>query len=183
MKKVLVALADGFEEIEAVTVIDVLRRAELEVVVAGVGKNEITGAHAITIKTDVALESYKEVPDAVILPGGMPGADNLKNSKELSALLKRVQEKGHLIGAICAAPGRVLAPQGFLEGKKATSYPGYEKDFGPKTTFVPDRVMRDGQIITSRGPGTAMEFALELVRILVDSKTADKLTEALIVRK
>ncbi|MBI3252789.1 MAG: DJ-1/PfpI family protein [Candidatus Omnitrophica bacterium] len=181
-KTVLVALADGFEEIEAVTPIDVLRRAGLDVIVAGVGKKEISGAHGITIRADVMLEDYRDLPDAVVLPGGMPGADNLKKSKALGALLSKMDQNKKLIGAICAAPARVLAGAGILDGKKATCYPGYENDLGAKTTFVTDRVVKDGRVITSRGPGTALEFALELVCELTDSRTAGRLAQALIAR-
>ena len=118
-KIVVIVLAEGFEEIEAITPIDVLRRAGLQVMIAGVGGKEITGAHGIKVGTDMALEDYRGVPDAVVLPGGLPGADNLKKSKAVEALLKRVKESQKIIAAICASPARVLAPQGILDGKKA----------------------------------------------------------------
>ena len=181
-KTVLVILADGFEEIEAVTPIDVLRRAGLEVLAAGVGKRQIEGAHGVRFETDIVLEQYSGVPDAVVLPGGLPGADNLKKSKAVSDLLSRMQKSDKIIAAICAAPARVLAPSGMLDGKKATCYPGFEGEFSSKTTFMPDRVVRDGRIITSRGPGSALEFSLELVRSLVDEKTAAKLSEGLLTK-
>ena len=141
-KKVLVLLADGFEEIEAVTPIDVLRRAGLEVITAGVGKKEITGAHGIQIHCDAEIEKYTDLPDAVVLPGGMPGAANLKNSPTVLTLLRKMNEKNKTIAAICASPGLALAASGVLDGKKATCYPGYEKGFGPTTRFSPNRVVK-----------------------------------------
>ena len=181
-KTVLVVLADGFEEIEAVTPIDVLRRAGLEVIVAGVAKRDVPGAHNITVETDVILEQYQGIPDAIVLPGGMPGAENLARSETLQMLLEKMKKNGKLIGAICAAPAMVLAPQGYLEGKKATCYPGYEDRMGANVKFSTDRVVRDGLIITSRGPGSALEFALELVRQLVDDKAADKLSNGMLAK-
>ncbi len=182
-KKVLVVLADGFEEIEAITPIDVLRRAGLDVVIAGVGKKEIPGAHGIKITADVVLEQFQGLPDAIVLPGGLPGAENLAKSAALEQLIRKMDEAKKMIGAICAAPSLVLAQKGFLEGRKATCYPGFEKNFGGKTTFSPDRVVRDGNLITSRGPGSAFEFALELVEQLVGAQAAEKLSGAMLVQK
>lgn len=182
MKTVLIILAEGFEEIEAITPIDVLRRAGLKVITAGVGKKEITGAHGIKVGTDVELENYADTPDAVILPGGMPGADNLKKSSSVKNILQKMKSADKLIGAICASPAVVLSAQGILDGKKATCYPGFEKDMGSKVTFSTQRVVKDGRVITSRGPGTAMEFALALVCELVDQQTAESLSKALISR-
>lgn len=181
-KRVLVVLAEGFEEIEAVTPIDVLRRAGLEVIIAGVGKREVTGAHGIKIQADAIFEEYQGLPDAIVLPGGLPGANNLKKSAALRDLLKKMKEENRLIGAICASPARVLVPAGVLEGKKATCYPGFEKEFGAQTTFVEDRVVRDGLVITSRAPGSALEFSLELVEQLVGSEEVEKLSKALLVK-
>jgi len=181
-KTVLVALADGFEEIEAVTIIDILRRAGVEVIVAGVGKREITGAHEITVGAEVLLEQYQGLPDAVVLPGGMPGAKNLKESEALKDLLSKMKKANKLIGAICASPAVVLASQGLLDGKKATCYPGFENELGPKVTFSQERVVRDGQIITSRGPGTALEFSLELVKELMGPASAEKVLQATLAK-
>jgi 4-methyl-5(b-hydroxyethyl)-thiazole monophosphate biosynthesis len=181
-KTVLIVLADGFEEIEAITPIDVLRRAGLEVVVAGVGKREITGAHGITVETNVMLEQYQESPDAIVLPGGMPGAANLKESEALQDILQKMKKGGKLIGAICASPAVVLSPAGILDGKKATCYPGFESDFGSKVIFSQDRVVRDGQVTTSKGPGTALEFALELVSQLVSPDAAKKLSQTMVAK-
>ena len=181
-KMVLVALAEGFEEIEAVTIIDILRRAGVEVIIAGVGKREIIGAHGITVAADLLLEQYQGSPDAVVLPGGMPGAKNLKESEVLKDLLSKMKKANKLIGAICASPAVVLASHGFLDGKKATCYPGFEKELGPNVTFSPERVVRDGQIITSRGPGTALEFSLELVKELAGVPAAEKVLQATLTK-
>lgn len=181
-KTVLVPLADGFEEIEAVTPIDILRRAELDVIVAGVGKKEVTGSRGLKVFADTTIEEFHGLPDAVVLPGGAQGASNLKRSPAVADLLARMKGEGRLIAAICASPAVVLAGSGVLEGKKATCYPGYEKNFGPGTTFSDARVVVDGRVITSRGPGTAMEFALDLVRALVDDATAERLRAALVAR-
>lgn len=181
-KTVLVVLADGFEEIEAITPIDVLRRAGLEVIVAGVGKREITGSHGITVETDLMLEQYEGLPDAVVLPGGSPGAENLNKSEALQDILQKASRSNKIIGAICAAPAVVLAPAGLLDGKKATCYPGYENQFGQKIKFSADRVVTDGLIVTSRGPGSALEFALELVGRLVDKETAEKLSKKILAK-
>jgi 4-methyl-5(b-hydroxyethyl)-thiazole monophosphate biosynthesis len=171
-KSVLVVLADGFEEIEAVTPIDILRRAGLDVTVAGLDKLEVAGQSGLKIRADLTLDRFEGLPDAVVLPGGAQGASNLGASSSLSALLVKMREKKRLIAAICAAPALVLARQGFLNGRKATAYPGYEKNFSSEIAFSDARVVVDGDLVTSRGPGTALEFSLELVRRLVDDKTA-----------
>ncbi|HXV19265.1 MAG TPA: DJ-1 family glyoxalase III [Candidatus Omnitrophota bacterium] len=181
-KTVVIVLADGFEEIEAVTPIDILRRAGLEVIVAGVGKREVTGSHGITVETDIMIEQYQEMPDAVVLPGGMPGSENLKKSAALEDLLQKMKRSNRTIGAICAAPAVVLAAQGILDGKKATCYPGFENEFGSKVVFQDDRVVRDGQITTSRGPGTALEFSLELVSQLVSPEAAKKVSQSVLAK-
>ena len=181
-KSVLVLLADGFEEIEAVTAIDVLRRAGLKVLTVGVGKKEITGAHNIHVMADVELENTSEIPDAVVLPGGMPGAANLKKSPAVTQLLQKMKNSGKLIAAICASPAVVLSPQGILDGKKATCYPGFENDFSAKVKVSQDRVVRDGLVTTSRGPGSALEFSIELVSQLVDKDTSQKLAKGMLLK-
>ena len=182
-KTVLIVLAEGFEEIEAVTPIDVFRRAGFEVTVAGEGSSVVEGAHGIRISTDILMSDFHGLPDAVVLPGGMPGAENLAKSKILSDLLSKMSKENRWIAAICAAPAKVLAPLGLLKGKKATCYPGYEKELTASgAIFSTDRVVVDGQVITSRGPGTALEFSLEFVRNLADDKTADKLVKALLAK-
>lgn len=183
MKKiVLIVLAEGFEEIEAVTPIDVFRRAGLDVIVAGVGQREVTGAHGITVETDLMLEQYQGHPDAVVLPGGMPGAANLRQSQSLQVLLDKMQKEKKIIGAICASPAVVLSPAGILDGKKATCYPGFENQLGPKVKFTPERVVSDGTVVTSRGPGSALEFSLELVSQLVSPEAAEKISQAMVAK-
>ena len=181
-KKVLVILADGFEEIEAITQIDVLRRAGLDVKVAGLSAKTISGAHGVRVETDVLLDEYRDTPDAVILPGGMPGSQNLAESKKVSELIKHVNSAKKLIGAICAAPALAVAPTGILDKKKATCYPGFEKNFSSSVTFSEERVVVDGNVVTSRGPGSALEFALALVQELVGKEKAETLKEALLVQ-
>jgi len=181
-KKVLIALANGFEEIEATIIIDVLRRAELNVVIAGVGGRLITGAHGLKVEADSPIEEEKDLPDAIVLPGGMPGSANLQKSKALNDLLAKMNEKGQLIGAICAAPAVVLSPAGILDGRKATCYPGCEDQFSDQVTYLQDPVVKDGHVFTSRGPGSAFEFSLALVAQLVDPSTADQLAKRLLVK-
>ena len=172
-------LTDGFEEIEAVTLIDILRRAGLQVLVAGLEKREVTGSHGIRLTADLLLKEMKETPDAIVLPGG-PGADSLGKSAEVKAIVQHLYSAGKTVAAICAAPAVVLAPAGILDGKKATCFPGMEGAFGPKTTFSKERVVTDGNVITSRGAGTAMEFSLELVRKLVGAAKANEVAEKIL---
>lgn len=179
-KTVLVVLADGFEEIEAVTPIDVLRRAGADVIVAGVGKREVTGSHGISFGTNVMLEQYQGVPDAVVLPGGMTGALNLAKSETLKDVLQQVKKADKVIAAICASPAVVLAPLGLLDGHKATCHPGLEEKFGSRVKFNEDRVVVDGPFITSQGPGTALEFSLRLVSQLFDKEMAEKLSKTMV---
>lgn len=181
-KKVLVILADGFEEIEAITPIDVLRRAGLEVTLAGLSGKTITGAHEVKFQADITLDEYHDLPDAIVLPGGMPGAQNLGESKKVAELIKKMNSQKRLVGAICAAPALALAPTGILDGKKATCYPGFENKFSSAITFSNERVVIDGNVITSRGPGSALEFALELVQKLAGSEKAKSLQEGLLAK-
>ncbi|MDP3920652.1 MAG: DJ-1/PfpI family protein [Candidatus Omnitrophota bacterium] len=174
MKKVLVPVADGFEEIETVTIIDVLRRAGVEVVVAGLNEGEIAGAHEIRMLADCNLdEALTQSFDMLILPGGQPGVDNLRADKRVRDVVGRMNEQKKWIGAICAAP-LVLRDCGLTAGLKLTSYPAMEQDL-EGCRYEQTRVVTDGHIITSRGPGTAMEFALSLVSRLVSKAKADEL--------
>lgn len=167
MSRVLVPLAEGFEEIEAVTVIDLLRRAGIEVIAAGLAPGTVTGSHGITITPDIELdEVLGQSFDMVVLPGGMPGATHLAADARLLALLRRQVEGGGLTAAICAAPA-VLAKAGLLAGKRATSFPGFLTSISaPDTLVLDDAVVEDDKLITSRGPGTAMDFALALIERL-----------------
>jgi len=165
MKRVLVPLAEGFEELEAVTIIDILRRAGLEVVVASLAGSPVTGAHGIRLAADEPLAALAAQDfDMIALPGGMPGAQHLKDDPRIAALIRRLHDAGRPVAAICAAP-MVLAAAGVLAGRRATSYPGFLAD-ATATTVVGDAVVADRGVITSRGPGTALDFALALVEEL-----------------
>ncbi len=167
MPSVLVPLAEGFEEIEAITLIDILRRAEFDVVTASLGDEAVKAAHGVCILADCTLdEALKKEYDMVVLPGGLPGADHLDNDTRIHQILKKTADSGRFVGAICAAP-KVLANAQLLDGKKATSYPGFvDKMDLPTTTYTGSAVEKDGKVITSRGPGTAMDFALAIIEAL-----------------
>ena len=178
MNRVLVLLAEGFEEIEAVTIIDVLRRADIPVTVASLTSPRVCGAHDIVVTADCLLDEVKDQAfDAIILPGGMPGSRNLRDDARVIELLKKQKRLDKPLGAICAAP-IALEAAGVLSGKRATSFPGYDL---PSAQYSEDRVVVDGKVVTSRGPGTAMEFALEWVKLLAGAETAEKLRRAMIV--
>ena len=166
-KTALVAIAEGSEEIEAVTIIDVLRRAGVEVTVASVGTNQITGAHGIVITADCSIDSCVDSSwDLIALPGGIPGAEHLAASQPLEALLRAQAERGALYGAICAAPALVLGSKGLLQGKTVTGHPMFQQNMDAKELNSESRVVVDGNCITSQGPGTSLDFALELVEQL-----------------
>ena len=169
-------LADGFEEVEALCPLDILRRAGLEVTTVGVGgKDLIAGAHGIMVQADIPDVLYRDsAPDMIILPGGMPGSTNLDESKTVDAALKVAAKKGAYLCAICAAP-LVLGKRGYLEGKRAVCYPGFEEYLSGATVPEIETVVRDGNVITAKGMGAAFEFGLELVRVLKDNETADRI--------
>lgn len=181
MARVLVPLAAGCEELEAVTIIDLLRRGGVEVVVAGLKPGIIKASRGTQLLPDVTLdEALAEDYDMVVLPGGMPGAQHLREDARIIALIKNMAAAGRYTAAICAAP-TVLAAAGVLTGKTATGYPGFlEKMNLTDVTTSTDAVVRDGKVITSRGPGTAMDFALDLVEILVDSETRREVETGLV---
>ena len=169
-------LADGFEEVEALCPLDILRRAGLEVTTVGVGgKDMIIGAHSIAVQADIPDIMYRDSdPDMIILPGGMPGSSTLDQSKTVDAALRGAAKKGAYLCAICAAP-LVLGKRGYLEGKTAVCYPGFEELLTGATVSETETVVRDGNIITAKGMGAAFEFGLELVRALKDNETAEKI--------
>ena len=168
-------LADGFEEVEALCPLDILRRAGVEVTTVGVGKDMIRGAHGIVVCADIPDVMYRDsAPEMIILPGGMPGAANLDACKTVDAALKAASRKGAYMAAICAAPF-VLGKRGLLEGRKAVCYPGFENELVGACVDGERTVVRDGNIITAKGMGAAFEFGLELVRCLCDDETADKI--------
>lgn len=180
MKKVAVLLAEGFEEVEAATPIDFLRRAEIEVTVTGVTGEKVAGARNVTLVADQGISEImknRDDYDGVIIPGGMPGAENIAASEDAKGFIKTMYDAGKLVAAICAAPAVVLGPLGVLQGKQATCYPGFEEKF-TNVTFKPKRVVIDGNIITSRGPGTAAEFSLEIIRYLAGKEAAEKIRSA-----
>jgi protein deglycase len=179
-KKALVVLAEGFEEIEAVLPVDVLRRAEIDVTVAGLTGISVTGAHGLTIEADMLFDEYMGIPDAIILPGGMPGAENLAGSPRLRALILSVDSGKKLVAAICASPALVLGPAGVLKNRMATCYPGLESNFPGDVKFSENEVVKDGNIITSRGPGTALAFSLSIVVALAGGTRADVLAEQMV---
>ena len=179
MAKVLVPLADGCEEIEAVTLIDLLRRADIEVVTAGLKPGTVKASRGVQLVPDVTLdEALRNDYDMVVLPGGMPGAANLKADARIIELLKKTAAAGHYTAAICAAP-MVLAEAGLLEGKQATSYPGF-LDGLSGVSLSTSAVVQDGKVLTSRGPGTAMDFALALVETLAGPEKRQQVESALL---
>ena len=178
MPQVIVPIAEGFEEIEAITIIDTLRRATLNVTVASITKElPVTGANGIKITCDTLFKP-KEIFDAIILPGGLPGAQYLAEDKAVLSSLQVHYQKQKLVGAICAAPW-ALAQADLLEGVKATCYPGFQdKLTGAK--YQTGRVVFNQGILTSKGPGTALEFALKIVEILIDKEQAQTLQKGMI---
>lgn len=173
--RALIPIADGSEDIEAVTMIDVLRRAGVEVVVASVHESlQITAARGTRIQTDRLLtQCLEEDFDLIALPGGMPGATHLSDSEGLIRRLHQQRDQGRWIAAICAAPGVVLAEHGLLEGLTATAHPGFQ-DRLPDRSRVQEPVVVDGHCITSQGPGTALPFALTLVEKLGGKRLRDE---------
>jgi len=179
---VLVPLAPGCEELEAVTVIDLLRRAGISVVTAGLDREPVRASRGVVLVPDTDLDTaLRSDYDMVVLPGGLPGADHLDNDLRVRALLRKMAESGRFTAAICAAP-KVLASAGLLAGRQATGYPGVLDALGlTDTTLSSEPVVTDGKVITSRGPGTAMDFALTLIEELVGKEKRDEV-EAKLVR-
>jgi len=169
-------LAPGFEEVEAVTPADFLRRAGLDLRLVGVGDTLVEGGHGIPIRADLRLEDLDEEPDAVIVPGGMPGAENIAASLAALSLIRKTHDRDRLVAAICAAPAVVLSQTGILAGRRVTCFPGYE-DRLEDCTFVEDRVVVDGNLVTSRGAGTAAEFAVKVIEILLGRDAAEQVHE------
>ena len=166
MASVLVPLAQGCEELEAVTVVDLLRRAGVHVVTAGLDNAPVRASRGVVLVADMTLdEALKQEYDMVVLPGGLPGADHLDGDPRIRGLLRTMADSGRYTAAICAAP-KVLASTGLLEGKKVTSFPGVLDAFAD-LDYRSDPVVQDGMMITSRGPGTAMDFALTLIENLL----------------
>jgi len=164
--KVLMPLAEGFEEIEAITAVDILRRADIEIVVAGLKDGLVEGAHKIKMLPDTQLDKIDPSEfDGLVLPGGFPGFVNLGNDDRILRMIKQMDEDGKYIAAICAAPS-VLIKAGIMMGRKATVSPSGKAEMEVCARYSEDRVVVDGRLITSQSPGTAMEFALKLVEVL-----------------
>lgn len=180
-KRISVHLAEGFEEVEAISIIDVLRRADLDVVVVSVnGKTEVTGAHQIKVVADALFENmnYEQV-DMIVLPGGIPGATNLDAHSGLRNMIRKFDSEKKSLAAICAAP-LVFGNLGILNGKQAVCYPGYEKYLkGAEVLTIP--VVESGNVITGRGAGVSMKFALKIVEKMVSPEKAEVLAKQMLV--
>jgi len=179
MKRVLVPLAEGFEELEAMAAIDVLKRAGIDVIVAGLPGTIVKGRSGVKVVTDKRVDEVDQKSlDGIVLPGGNPGYINLGKSKKIIEIINDLDKNKKMIAAICGAPS-ILAKQGILDDKRATIYPGMERDVPrPRTA----KVVTDGHIITSQGPGTAIDFALEIVKMLLGNSQAEKVRNELVYR-
>ena len=179
---VYVFFAEGFEEVEALTTVDLIRRSGAELqMVSVMDRKQVTGSHGITIEADLLFEEIEMPADMLVLPGGMPGTKNLRAHEGLCRLLEKQDEEKGWLAAICAAPS-VFAALGFLKDRKATSYPGAvsARDCG---VYLEEEVVTDDHIVTSRGVGTAFPFALKLVEILKGSEKADQIAGSIIYRR
>jgi 4-methyl-5(b-hydroxyethyl)-thiazole monophosphate biosynthesis len=183
MSQIGIFMADGCEEIEGLTVVDIMRRAGIDITTISIsGKKEVTSSHNVTFFADALKENVDfEALDGIVLPGGMPGTLNLGADKTVTKIAREFAAGGKLVAAICAAPS-VLGQEGILNGKKATCHPGFEeKLLGAECSTEP--VVRDGNIITSRGMGTAIPFALEIVRYFLDDAAAQKICTGLVYQE
>ena len=179
MTKVAVILASGFEEIEALTVVDVLRRATIECLMVGFDP-EVTGSHGITVKVDEVWSGSLDHFDGIVLPGGMPGAANLRDHEGLIQSLKEANEQGKSLAAICAAP-IVLSAAGITNDKEVTSYPGFDKEINYKNYNSGKAVVIDKNVITAQGPAVAILFGYEIVNYLLQDNTAEDVKQAMLV--
>ncbi|MGI5970140.1 MAG: DJ-1 family glyoxalase III [Oscillospiraceae bacterium] len=170
-------LGKGFEEMEAVASIDILRRADIDVKTAGIGGRQVAGAHGITITADITVEEAGEA-ELVILPGGMGGVQSILESSAAMELIKKTYEKGGSLAAVCAAP-MILGKLGFLKGKKAVIYPGMEKEIDGADVQNGAKAVVDGRVITGQAPGAAIDFALELVSYLKGEASREKVRSVL----
>lgn len=182
MSKIGIFMADGCEEIEGLTVVDVVRRAKMEIVMISItGKREVTGSHNVTFLADaLASEVNYEELDGIVLPGGMPGTLHLGADETVNTVIKKFAAEGKLVGAICAAPS-VLGAAGILEGKHATCHPGFEEKLTGAVASE-ENVVTDGNIVTSRGMGTAIPFALSIVGYFADDRAVEEIKKGLVFR-
>ncbi len=182
-KKALIAVADGIEELEAITIIDCLGRAGADLTIASVQNRQIVTSRKVKIIADYLItDCTSETYDLIALPGGMPGAEHLAGSKELVEMLKKQKESGRLYAAICASPAIVFEYHGLLADKKATCYPAMAERLKNKQA-INQRLVVDGNCITSQGPGTALEFSLKLVELLFGRQKSDELSQAMLVKQ
>jgi 4-methyl-5(b-hydroxyethyl)-thiazole monophosphate biosynthesis len=181
MSRILVPLAQGCEELEAITLTDLLVRAGFDVTTAGLDDRPIKASRGMTLIPDTTIDALRdELFDLIVLPGGLPGADHLRDNEQLQYMLKHHADNGMLVGAICAAP-KALARAGLLNGRKATAYPGTLEalnDSHIEISRAPVEI--DGRIVTSRGPGTAMDFALTLIELLGGSELRNSVNAQLV---
>lgn len=181
MKKVLVLLADGFEMVEALSVVDVCRRAKLTCDTCGVRGKEVVSSHGVTVIADRLFEEGDLLGyDALVIPGGMPGSTNLRDDVRVIELVKEYNGSGKIVAAVCAAP-IVLAEANIISDKRVTSYPGFEAQLGRCIYKEDEVVVVDENIITSRGAGTSLEFGLEIVRQLGYVKEAEEIKEGMMI--
>ncbi len=180
-KKALILLAEGFEEVEAIIPVDFLRRCEVEVTVAGLGALEVKGAHGVEIIADKVFSGEEELPDVLILPGGLPGAEKLASSHEVRQFLLKMNDEKKLIAAICASPALVLSPADILKTRRATCYPGLERNFTTDIEHSKDDVVQDGHILTGRGPGKAFAFSRRIAEILVGEEKASLVSDMMLL--
>jgi 4-methyl-5(b-hydroxyethyl)-thiazole monophosphate biosynthesis len=181
MSHVLVPLAQGCEELEAITITDLLVRAGIEVTTCGLDDRPVTASRGTTIIPDTSIDQVMTQDfDLIVLPGGLPGADHLRDDPNVQTLIKKQVAAGRYLGAICAAP-KALAQAGVLEGRTATSYPGALSALNDDRITISDQAIEiDGPIITSRGPGTAMDFTLKLIELLEGKDTRDQVEKKLV---
>ncbi|MDE5726172.1 MAG: DJ-1/PfpI family protein [Duncaniella sp.] len=184
MEKIYLFLADGFEDIEALTPVDFLRRADLDISTVSINPTlEVRSSHGVTVKADCLLADV-DTSNATMLiaPGGMPGAQNLYESPGVCKAFKEQAERGGYIAAICAAPAVLLSQLGILEDKRATCYPGFEqKLIEGGAAHVAERVVTDGKIITANGPSSAIPFALQLISVIAGEASAQTVAEGILL--
>jgi 4-methyl-5(b-hydroxyethyl)-thiazole monophosphate biosynthesis len=181
MANLLIPISNGFEEIEAITIIDVCRRANIKVVIAGVESLEIIGSHGIKIISDEIIEKVSSDDfDMIVLPGGLPNAFTLADNEKVQSLLKEFKEKKKKIGAICAAPYALHKAE--VLNENYTCYPSFEKKINENGYHAKDAIVIDNNVITSQGPATAMIFALEIVNMLCDKETYDSVKNGLLAK-
>ncbi|WP_417328373.1 DJ-1 family glyoxalase III [Halarcobacter sp.] len=180
MSKIVIPISNGFEEIEAISIIDICRRANIEVVIAGVEALETIGAHNIKVTADCKIEDVKEDDfDLIVLPGGLPNAFTLADNEHVQKLLKEFKASDKYIAAICAAPYALHKAE--VLNKNYTCYPSFEQKIVPENYISNQNVVKDGNVITSRGPATAMEFALKIVKLLKGDEVYEELREGLLI--